>query len=129
MAKTTAVMTARRACRILDWVIKYLTIAQERLCKTKRPPVRAAAAAKGQIWDADCAPPERDAAAGGLPWDVDCPPPQNPMKGEPLPWDVDCAPLPKPANVDLCIALAACVADLKLLRKSLRKLPPGRRLG
>ena len=51
------------------------------------------------------------------------------MKGEPLPWDVDCAPLPKPANVDLSIALAACVADLKMLRKSLRKLPPGRRLG
>ena len=48
MAKTTAVMTARGACRILDWVIKYLTIAEERLSKTKRPPVRAAAPAKGQ---------------------------------------------------------------------------------
>lgn len=129
MAKIAAVMTARRACQILDWVIKYLTITLERLCPKKRPPVRAAAGAKGQIWDADCAPPGREAAAGGPPWDVDCPPPQNPMKGEGPPWDVDCAPTSKPSNVDLCEALAACIANLKMLRRSVRKLPPGRRLG
>jgi hypothetical protein len=111
MATTTAVMTARRACQILDWVIKYLTIALERLCPKEQPPVPAAETASAQIWEADCAPPD------------------DPMAGEAPPWDIDCPPPKKPSNVDLCEALAACIEDLKKLRRSLRRLPPGRRLG
>lgn len=109
MPPSTA-LTAGQVRKTLNWLIKCLKQLQRQMCRQKVLAARAreSRAVAPIIWSVDCAPPAKGATEGSIHWTVDCAPPDKP--------------------VDVCEALAACIAVLEQLRDALAPLPAKRLL-